>query len=338
MMIRRWLLVLLVIAFVAVVVSRLTEIEHLLKTLQQGQWQWVLAAALLQGAYYSVYAELFRAAFRVVGVDGRWRDLLPVLLASMLVNTVAPSGGTAGSALFVDDAARRRQSPARALAGTLLVWVADACAFTAILVAGLIHLFMRHHLEPYEITGAVLLLLGTAGLAGALLVGLWWPAQLRRGMGWLERAVARLSGWIRHPSPLRQGWAERNTDEFTRAGAAIGARPRRLGRALGIAFAAHLIDLASLYVLFLAFHQPIAPGALVAGYAMGILFWKMSPVPEGVGVVEGVMILVFVSLDIPAPQATIVALAFRGLTFWLPMVFGFVIVRRLSLFRQGGQR
>ncbi|MBM3470774.1 MAG: flippase-like domain-containing protein [Armatimonadetes bacterium] len=337
-MIRRWLPVLLVIAFVAVVVGRLTEIEHLLEALRQGQWQWVLTAALLQGAYYAAYAALFHAAFKVVEVDGRWRDLLPVLLASLLINTLAPSGGTAGSALFVDDAARRRQSPARALAGTMLVRVADACAFTAILVVGLVHLFLRHHLEPYEITGAALLLLGTAGLAGVLLLGLWWPTQLRRGLGWIERTGARLGGWLRHPSPLRPGWAERNTDEFTRAGAAIGARPRRLGRPLGIALAAHLVDLVSLYALFLAFRQPIAPGALVAGYSMGILFWKMSPIPEGVGVVEGIMILVFVSLGVPAPQATIIALAFRGLTFWLPMVFGFFMVRRLRLFSQGGLR
>lgn len=332
MMIRRWLLVLLVIAFVAVVVARLTEIEHLVATLRQGLWPWVLAAALLQGMYYAAYAALFQAAFTVVGVDGRGRDLLPVLLASLLINTLAPSGGTAGSALFVDDAARRGQSPARALAGTLLVRVADACAFAAVLIVGLVHLFLRHHLHPYEITGAVLLLLGTAGLAGVLLLGFWRPAQLRRGLGWIERAGIRLAGWLRRPVPLRPGWAERNADEFAQAGAAIGARPRRLGRPLGIALAAHLVNLASLYALFLAFRQPIAPGMLVAGYAMGILFWKMSPIPEGVGVVEGVMILVFVSLGVPAPQATIVALAFRGLTFWLPMVFGFFMVRRLRLF------
>ncbi len=331
-MARRLLLVLLVIAFVVVVVSRLTEIEHLVATLRQGLWPWVLAAAFLQGMYYAAYAALFHAAFRVVEVDGRWRDLLPVLLASLLINTLAPSGGTAGTALFVDDAARRGQSPARALAGTLLVRVADACAFAAVLVVGLAHLFLRHDLKAYEITAAVLLLLGTAGLTAVLLLGLWRPAQLRRGLGWIERAAVRLAAWFRRPSPLSPGWAERNADEFTQAGVAIGARPHRLVRPLVVALAAHLVDLASLYTLFLAFRQPIAPGALVAGYAMGILFWKMSPIPEGVGVVEGVMILVFVSLGVPAAQATIVALAFRGLTFWLPMVFGFFMVRRLKLF------
>lgn len=334
-MIRRWLLVLLVIAFVALVVSRLTEIEHLVATLRQGLWQWVLAAALLQGVYYSTYAALFQAAFRVVEVVGRWRDLLPLLLASLLINTLAPSGGTAGSALVVDDAARRGQSPARALAGTLLVRVADASAFSAVLIVGLVHLFLRRRLELFEIAGAVMLLLGIAGLSAVMLLGLWRPAQLRRGLGWIERTAARLAACLDRPAPLRPGWAERNADEFTQAGCAISARPLGLARPLGIAFAAHLVDLASLYALFMAFRQPIAPGALVAGYAMGILFWKMSPIPEGVGVVEGVMILVFVSMGVPAAKATITALAFRGLTYWLPMLLGFLTVRRLRLFNKG---
>jgi len=41
----------------------------------------------------------------------------------------------------------------------------------------------------------------------------------------------------------------------------------------------------------------------------------------GIGVVEGIMTLVFTSLGIPAAVAATVTLAFRGLTFWLPMFF-----------------
>lgn len=44
---RRWLFWLLIIAFVWIVLSRLTEIEKLAETLVQGQWEWVLAAAML---------------------------------------------------------------------------------------------------------------------------------------------------------------------------------------------------------------------------------------------------------------------------------------------------
>ena len=118
---RRWILWLLIIGFVWLVFSRLTEIENLLKTLAQGKWTWVLAAVLLEITHYLVYAALFHSAFGTVEVKSRVRGLIPVALGSLFINVVAPTGGAGGAALFVDDAARRGQSAARATAGATFI-------------------------------------------------------------------------------------------------------------------------------------------------------------------------------------------------------------------------
>jgi hypothetical protein len=65
---------------------------------------------------------------------------------------------------------------------------------------------------------------------------------------------------------------------------------------------------------------------------MGVLFWIVSITPQGIGVVEGTMALVFTSLGIPAERATLIALSFRGLTFWLPLLVGFLLLRRVRAF------
>jgi uncharacterized protein (TIRG00374 family) len=329
---RRLVFWLLIIAFVWVVISRFTEIEKLIETLAQGQWQWVLAAALLQVVYYTVFTGLYQSAFYTVEVESRVNELLPVMFASIFVNVAAPTGGASGAALFVDDAARRGQSAARAAAGTVLVLVADFSTFIPVLIIGLVYLFLHHNLQAYEIVGAAVLLLIMSGLTSVLLLGLWQPDQLRKILGWLQRTVNRLAGWFRRPALLADDWAEENAAEFTGAAAAIAAHPQRLGRTLAVALAVHLVDLASLYTLFLAFHQPVGFGTVVAGYAMGILFWVVSITPQGIGVVEGVMALVYTSLDVPAAKATVVVLAFRGLTFWLPLAIGFLLLRRVKSF------
>ena len=110
---RRWLFWLLVIAFLVVVIARLTGIRELLQTLAQGRWAWVLAAVSLQAIYYLVYTDLYRSAFDAVGMERRFWNLLPVMFASLFVNVVAPVAGVGGAALFVDDAARRWKSKAR---------------------------------------------------------------------------------------------------------------------------------------------------------------------------------------------------------------------------------
>ena len=82
-------------------------------------------------------------------------------------------------------------------------------------------------------------------------------------------------------------------------------------------------------MLFLAFIQPVGIGALVAGYAVGDLFRIVSITPQGIGFVEGMMTLTFTSLSIPGEVAATVALVFRGLTFWLPLLLRFFAVLRM---------
>jgi uncharacterized membrane protein YbhN (UPF0104 family) len=332
-MLRRWILWLLVGAFVWFVFSRLTELEHLADTLARGRWAWVAAAAALQVVYYLVVAGVYQSAFLAVGVASRARDLLAVLLASLFVNTVAPSGGMAGSALFVDEAARRGLPAARAVAAALLARILDSLGFSIWLLAGLVSLFLDHDLRAYQVAGAGVLVAVTAGAGGLLWLGLRSPHALRQLLDGFGRLVNRAMAWSGRPAPLPEGWGERHAGELAQAGRALGDRPLRVLRTVGVAVAGHLVNMLCLAALFAAFGQPVQARLLVAGYAVAILAWKTSPVPEGVGVVESVLVLVLTSVGVPAAKATVIALTFRGLGYWVPMVAGVVMLRRLRLFR-----
>ena len=330
---RRWILWLLLIAFVWVVVTRLTEIKKLAATLAQGKWEWVLVAVLVMMVYFVVFTGSYQAAFATMGVKSRLRDLLPVVFGSLFVNVVVPAGGTAGAALFTDDAKRHGQSSSRAAAGVLLQLIADFASFSILLVIGMIYLFTQHDLKSYEVVGAVILLLIILGLTAILLIGLWSPALLRRILEWVQRLANGLAKRLKRSPFLSEDWSASNAEDFITAGAAVFQRPWRLVQTLGMALAAHLLDILGLYVLFQAFNEQIKIGPLIAGFAMGILFWIVSITPQGIGIVEGVMALVYTSLGVPAAVATTVALAFRGLTFWIPLLIGFILLRGVKSFK-----
>jgi phosphatidylglycerol lysyltransferase len=329
---KRWILLVLTVLFLWVVVSQFTKLEQLKTTLAQGQWPWVLAAVLSQMAYYTVFTASYQAAFYTVGIHTRTRDLIPVTLGSLFVNVVVPVGGAGGAALFAEDLARRGKSAAGAATGVLLQLIADFSAFTLLLIPGMVYLFIEHDLKVYEIVAAVILLLLTIGLSSILLIGIWKPDWLHRLFSWSHRSANWVFGRLNRSLSLADDWAQKNAEEFNQAAAAVAGHPSRLMRTVGIALLAHLIDIATLYLLFLAFNQPIGLGTLVAGYAVGILFWIVSITPQGIGVVEGLMALTFTSLGIPGAVAATVALAFRGLTFWLPMLLGFFAVQRMHTF------
>lgn len=330
-MTRRLVFQLLLLGAIWFTVVHLADAQRVLAVLRQGRWVWTLAAVGVQGLYFLVFTAVYRSAFDTVGVASRLRELVPVVFASIAVNVTTPAAGFGGATLFVDDAARRGQSPGKAAAGLLLALVADLAAFLLLLVAGLAVLFVHHDLRLYEILAAAALIALVAALSLVLLVGLWRPRWVRRLLGWAQR----VQRWIARRLSVRglpDDWAERTAAEFGAAAAAVMAHPRRLARTTGLALAAHLTDLLGLYLLARAFYGPVGPGVLVAGYAMGILFWNISITPQGIGVVEGVMTLVFASLGLPIERAGVITLAFRGLTFWLPMAVGFVILRRLRSF------
>src|SRR3990172_6077321 len=312
---RYWSFWLLFAAFIWLISRNINQVERLTETLAQGKWQWLAFAAFLQVIYYLVYTGLYQSAFSTVEVDSRLLGLLPVVLGSLFVNVVTPAGGASGAALFVDDPSRRGQSAARAAAGTLLALVADFSTFTVVLIIGLVFLFLYHDLKIYEIVGAVVLLLLSTGLVTVLSLGLWSPDLLHDLLKYVQVWAGKLLGWLRRPSPLADDWFEKTASDFIAAGTAIRSHPARLGRTLGVALAAQLIDLASIYIIFLAFRWPVGFGVLVAGFAVGVLFWIVSITPQGIGVVEGIMALTYTSLGVPAAAATADTMTFRGLTF-----------------------
>jgi phosphatidylglycerol lysyltransferase len=334
-MLRRLLFWILVIAFGWVIISRFSEIEKLATTLSQGRWQWVLAALLLQVLFFICNTWVYLNAFSVVGIKSRFRDMLPLTLAAVFVNSTAPSGGTGGIVLFVDDAKRHGQSAAQAAAGVLLVNIATFGSFLLILTVGFIILLVRHDLQTYELLTGLVMYLYVAGMTAVLLLGARRPAWLLRILEKTQRGVNRLGGWFRHPTLLREAWAADQAAEFEASARSMSGQNKQLLRAIALALLAHGINLACLYTLFLAFNVTATLGVVIAGYAMTYLFWIISPTPSGIGVVEGLMPVIYTSLGLDTASATIITLTFRGISFWLPFLIGFFLLRQLHMFGPG---
>jgi uncharacterized membrane protein YbhN (UPF0104 family) len=268
-------------------------------------------------------------------VSSQLRQLLPVYFAAQFANLVMPVAGAGGAAVFVDDAAARGQSGPGATLGAILVMAAEFAAFLVLLAGGLLYLRARGLLQAYQLVAAIIFLAIVAWFVLVLLLGAWSPRSLRGLIGRLHRLLGWLAARTRWIAPPDADWPERTAGSMIAAAAAILARPAGVALTLLLGLAGHLVNLVILTLLFRAFEQPAPPGALLAGYAMGMLFWYVAVVPAGIGAVEGVIALVLASLGIPLEKATLLGLAFRGLIFWLPLAIGFFRLRRLRSFAPG---
>lgn len=312
--------------------KRRSEVESLVSTLASGEWQWITAAFAVQVLHYVLQARLYQCSFGTVEVTMGLRDLLTTVAGSTFVNVVAPLAGTSGSALFVDSAARRGQSPARAAAGTLLALIAGFGTFLIILVFGFVGLSARSALTAYQIAAGGWLIQIIVLMGGALLLGLWSPRLLRGILSGVERAVNFSSRALRREPVLRDGWADDHADEYIDAAHSIRRHPRQLLQTLNMGLLGHITNIACIWALFLAYGQSASFEVIAAGYAVGMLFWIVSPVPEGLGIVEGVMTVAYSSMGVQ--KALAIALAFRALSFWLQLFAGCLLLRRVGSFRR----
>jgi len=335
---RRWALLLILVGVMVLVVLQFDNLVKLETILVQGQWPWLLATALLQGVYYLLYAVQYELGFATVEVESKWTELVPVMFASIFVATLVPSGGLSSLAIFVDDAARRGQSPARAAEGALLVLVADLATMVPLISYGLAYLAARGVILPYQIVASAFFLVFVAGLMGVILLGRWLPAELRNLLRWVQENVNWLASLVNWPPPLPPGWADRQANDYISAARHIGDHPHALGWTLTVAFTVHLVALASLYTVSLAYGLPLSFGAMTAAFSLNVVFSVVALIPQGLGLAEGIMALVLITLGVAAGKALAITLVFRGLNVWLPLVVGFLFLRRVRSFGGGTPR
>ena len=330
---RRLLFSVLFVAAVWVLVARRGEVGLILAALAAGDFSWIVLAGVLQLAFYLCYTGIYWTSFHAVGLTTPFWPLAPVMLGSLAINVTVPG---AGPALFIDHAARHGESATRAAAGAVLVRVTDFGTFALILAVAMVHLARQGVLEPHQIAGAVGLAALVGGWSLVLILGLLSPRLLRRLLRFARRVVNRLCRLVRRPPAIDADWPERATHEYVDAAGTIMEHPRRLWVVLLVCLLTHAVDLVSLRAVCAAFHEPVSLATLVAAFSMAMLFWIVAVTPQGIGVVEGTIALVLASLGVEFARATAIALAFRGLTFWLPLGLGFLCLPRLVKPARGG--
>lgn len=82
-----------------------------------------------------------------------------------------------------------------------------------------------------------------------------------------------------------------------------------------------------LWAAFWAVSHPLAWGLVMVGFGVGLFFSLVSFVPGGLGVMEGSMTAVFVSLGVPVEKAVVAVLIFRLAYHVIPLVVSVFLFR-----------
>ena len=328
-MLRRVLFWMIIVSTVWLATTHGSAVSQIAVTARYGVWQWFALAAVLQAAYYALRIAWYRAAFHVVGVRRTFRELVPLVFGAVYLSTVVPGAGASGRSLLARDAVERGYPADRALQMPVVARLTDFIGFAAVMFAGFWYLFSLDTVHVYEIVSSLVVLGTILALGTSVALAALRPRLFLQMLEPAEKAARALPFVGRRMAP--EGWSERVVTDHGLAGLTVVGRPGAVLVALAASIAAYVVDLLSFVAVGFAFGWP-ALGALIAAFAVGMLTWLVSVVPQGVGVVEAVIALMLSSFGASAPTAIVIALGFRILTYWIPLVLGALLVRRVPTF------
>lgn len=194
----------------------------------------------------------------------------------------------------------------------------NTIVLTLVTLVGMANLLMRHELSSAEFTvyGVVL---ATTVLFIVLVFFAFFHQKMVVSLGstlkkWLMHIIRRKTRLDEAGEWVDQFYQEikgiKNWDWVTLS----------RGSVINIIF-----DMLTLYLFFDAAGYHIRIYVLVAGYSLVFLIGRIAFfVPGGIGVIEGGMAAIFMSLGVPNHYTVVAVLGYRLVSFWLPLIFGFM--------------
>jgi uncharacterized protein (TIRG00374 family) len=327
---RRFLVAIALLLGIFFVIGRFAEVQTVWETLKKGDWRFISLAVLIEAIWLINLGASYQAIYRSLGMNDQLRHLIILALAANFANIVAPTVGMSGMAVFIAQARKSGQPSGKVtLAGVLFV-LFDYAAFLCVLTLGLIVLFRRNDLNPPEIIASLILLSIAVVMAVLIYIGTRSSTTLGNILAWLARKINKVIHPFIHRDYLSENRAHEFSQEVAEGLQALGSDKRHIFYPFLYSLLNKIMLLIILFTIFFAFKVPVSIGTVIAGFSIGYLFMIVSPTPAGIGFVEGAMTLILSSFYIPLSAAAILALAFRGITFWMPLLLGFWAFRSLE--------
>ena len=310
--------------------SHVGDVTETAEVLQRGQVSWLLVAVVLQLLWFANQAALYQSIYRLLGLRTGAVRLLPVVLASNFLNFVTPSASLGAVALFLEDARQHGLDPARVALASVVRLVLNLVWFSILLVFALTVLSLRMQLMVEDLFAAAVLLVAALLVIGGLVLAGLQPSRLGSLLGWLGGTLDRLGHAVLRRDFAIQERAMLFGLQFGQAAGALWSGRRRLPRTWLHIMLFDGLQLGVLYAVLQAFPADLTvltPVTLLVIFTIGVLFSVVAVTPQGLGMVEVTLLSAFTMFGVSMGRAAVVVLAYRGFSFWAPLLVGLGALR-----------
>jgi uncharacterized protein (TIRG00374 family) len=331
---KKFLIALVLLLIVVFILTRFAELNQILGVLGRGNLLYLGLALIVEMLWIYNLGAFNQSVYHVLGMPVTRLHMTWLTTAANVLSVVAPSVGLSTVAVYLADGQQHGRSPAKVtVAMGLYVWF-EYIGTLCIAIFGLAELSRRNSLHWVEIAASLILLAGALGIGALLYIGLKSTRLLERIMAWGIRTINRALRPLLHRNRFEEEQATHFSAELAEGLAVLRSNPRWIGWPLFYTLMNKALLVVILAMCFLAFETPVDIGTLVSGISITQLFLLVSPTPSGIGIVEGILTVALNGLGVPFDNATVITLAYRFYSFWIPLLVGSIMLRVLSREKQ----
>lgn len=290
----------------------------------------LVIAVILMLVRHLTQAESYKTAFSAIGFDktSLW-DNIVLIFSIVFINTFCLFGGATGVAFIVDDLHRKGASLGTATSGAILSQVGYFAAIFVISVIGFITMTVSGTVNVLFVVGGLLLAGTLAILSSMFIIGYFKPDLLYRLFDFLDRWINKIISHFHRSLPA--AWGSATADSIIKSARILAHNPQGTAVTVSWASLSAITNMLCLVAVGFAFGYTNVP-VLVVAFALAAISVILSPTPQGVGVVEAVIIAAVAGGGGDAALGATIALVYRGVMFWIPFGIGALLLSQTDFF------
>lgn len=325
---RNWKLLLNVVTFLllglAIFLLR-DDIAHAFRDLGRINAIALLLIIPLQLQNYAAYAHLYQEFLKILGNKQPFKLMYKVALELNFVNLVFPSGGVSGFSYFAARLKSAGVSTAQATLTQTMRFVLTFASFVILLFIGLFLLALGGSASNM----IILITCSLSFLTVFTIIGGTYVISSKERIKTFTKQLAKVANRIiqivrpNYPETIKLTHVEKLGKEMHGNYVVLKEKLPELRKPLFYSMLANITELATIYMVYIAYGQFVNPGAVIIAYALANFAGLVAVLPGGIGVYEGLMAAVLVSAGVPAGLAISVTVMYRILNLAISLPPGY---------------
>jgi uncharacterized protein (TIRG00374 family) len=329
MKLRHILFYVVIIIIALLLIFQFGKIQNFASLLKQTHWWVLIFVVILRILYYWANTMYFKKFFAVFKRKLRLQPLFASTITLNFVNIAFPTAGLSGITYI-----RQQLNPdVKKSDSTLsqLVWyLLTGLSYVILLGIGFVLLLISNRVIHVSSRLMLVLVFVLLFIAIGSVIFLFNKGLTEN----ITYFIVRPINWMlrhAHKRPYGKKRIEVFYNDLHHSIDFLRKNWPSLHKPFFYAFLMVVFDMASIYVVFLAFGQVINPGVVMTAYVIATLTSIAAIFTAGVGAYEAGMIAAFVGLGIPFDLAFSVTIVYRVIALWLFLPIGLLFYKHTTI-------